>query len=437
MEPFKFSPEQRETYRAEHAPNATDAQWSFFIAECERRQLIPGVHVVFKLKLVDEWRPALSSWVKVAKVVLITTVNALRLIAERTGKFEGYGNTMYHYLEGTTDAIERNIPVNGKLFGVSVEGYRAGWKKPVFFFARFDAYAQKKDDGTLTSMWETRGPEQNAKCAEAGMLRMIAPEECGGLYIAEEFDKDTVLEKSTSVPVSATLPEARVAPVVNQEPGKVETTVFDPKTIPPVDPALKAILDADAKRREQELAQNAANAKACTAEPVKQAPTARKAPQPPKAPKAPLAAPSLPVQPETAAAGTPSLSTNPGGNTEAPSAVITGQEPAPQPTSQPKPVPAPPAPPTAKPAAVEGEDVPFEKAEYTKFLEGRCAKLVRDRLDKAAPNNKGGNLLRDYLHKVTGQKLQHIGRLTYERLISELEAMTPEAAIEFLKGAAK
>lgn len=427
MDVFTFSTEQKAAYRAEHAPSATDAQWEFFIMECERRRLVPGVHVAFKIKMVDEWSKALQNWAKVPKVVLITTVNALRLIAERGGKFEGYGATKYYYLEGS-ETIEKNIPVNSALYGVSVEGYRQGWRNPVFFFARYAAYVQNKDDGQPTSMWANRGPEQTAKCAEAGMLRMVAPEECGGLYLAEEFDKDTpaVQEQTAAAP----LPEARVAPAVNQSAGtteRIETTVFDPKTIPPVDPGLKAALARVAEATPEALIAATSPAPAAPKRPV----------APPKAPaavKVPAPAQSLPVQPSPVPVQAPNPPQVTGGTTEANGAAtpVTEQ----QPTSQPKPAPAPPAPPTAKPAPVEGEDAPFSKEEYTKFLEGRCAKLVRDRLDKAAPG-KGGNLLRDYLHKVTGKKLQHIGAKTYESLISALEAMTPEAAIEFLKERAK
>ena len=91
-----FTAEQKAAYRAVLAPNSTDAQWLYFITECERRQLVPGVHVVFTLKQASEWNRQLQAYVNTEKVTLITTIVALRLLAERTGKFAGYGDTIYY-----------------------------------------------------------------------------------------------------------------------------------------------------------------------------------------------------------------------------------------------------------------------------------------------------------------------------------------------------
>ena len=89
MEPLKFTEEQKRAYRAIVAPNATDAQWEYFCTECQRRNLIPGTHVVFQVRPAKEWNAQLQQQVTVQKVALVTTINALRLIAERSGKFKG------------------------------------------------------------------------------------------------------------------------------------------------------------------------------------------------------------------------------------------------------------------------------------------------------------------------------------------------------------
>ena len=94
-EPLKFTDEQRRAYRAAYASDATDDQFTLFIGECERRALIPGVHVFFQLRAAREYDKKLRQDVIVQKVTLITGINALRLIAERSGKFEGYGRFQY------------------------------------------------------------------------------------------------------------------------------------------------------------------------------------------------------------------------------------------------------------------------------------------------------------------------------------------------------
>ena len=57
---MNFTEEQKIAYRKTIAPNASDEQWSFFIAECERRALIPGVHVVFQLRKAPEFNAQLQ-----------------------------------------------------------------------------------------------------------------------------------------------------------------------------------------------------------------------------------------------------------------------------------------------------------------------------------------------------------------------------------------
>src|SRR5437899_11742756 len=98
METLRFTPEQSLAYRQVLAPEATDVQWTYFITECERRNLIPGVHVIFQVRYSNEFDRQLQREVSVGKVVLITTINALRLIALRSGKYKGHTPFEYHYM---------------------------------------------------------------------------------------------------------------------------------------------------------------------------------------------------------------------------------------------------------------------------------------------------------------------------------------------------
>ena len=185
IEPIRFTEEQKAAYRAVIAPNATDAQWEYFCTECQRRNLIPGTHVVFQVRPAKEWNAQLQQQVTVQKVALVTTINALRLIAERSGKFKGYGRFTYYYGDADGEPTKTSaIPLGRVPHAVSVELFRDGWVQPVFAHARYDACCQTKRDGNKevpTMMWTKRGEEQLAKCAEAFGLRMVAPEECGGL----------------------------------------------------------------------------------------------------------------------------------------------------------------------------------------------------------------------------------------------------------------
>src|ERR1700722_10119846 len=220
-EVLRFSEAEKAAFRSIYAPNSNAEQWALFINECERRQLVPGVHVVFQLRSASEWSQQLNRRVSVQKVTLITTINALRLIADRSGKYEGHGPFVYHYGVEGGDLKESRIPLGKIPHAVSVEGFRKDWRAPLFTTARYEAYAQMKDDGGTkvpTAMWAAgkgRGEEQLAKCCEALMLRTIAPEECAGLLISEELGNDIDKQEEAVAPVE--VPKQIIAPVVNQE----------------------------------------------------------------------------------------------------------------------------------------------------------------------------------------------------------------------------
>src|SRR5208337_4764480 len=152
---------------------------------------------------------------------LITTINALRLIAERTGHYDGHGPFIYYYGQESGDLKESKIPLGKVPHAVSVEGFRKDWKHPLFATARYDAYVQLKDDGgkkVPTLMWSSRGEEQLAKCAEAQMLRTVAPEECAGLLIDEELGNGVIDKEDVTSVTSVVLPQPIIAPPVNQAP---------------------------------------------------------------------------------------------------------------------------------------------------------------------------------------------------------------------------
>ena len=220
-EPLHFTDAEKSAFRSTYAPTASDDQFAIFINECQRRALVPGVHVVFNLRDAKEYNRELKQSVYVKRVALITTINALRLIAERTGHYDGHGPFIYYYGQESGDLKESKIPLGKVPHAVSVEGFRKDWKHPLFATARYDAYVQLKDDGgkkVPTLMWSSRGEEQLAKCAEAQMLRTVAPEECAGLLIDEELGNGVIDKEDVTSVTSVVLPQPIIAPPVNQAP---------------------------------------------------------------------------------------------------------------------------------------------------------------------------------------------------------------------------
>ena len=325
MEPLKFTEEQKRAYRAIVAPNATDAQWEYFCTECQRQNLIPGTHVVFQVRPAKEWNAQLQQQVTVQKVALVTTINALRLIAERSGKFKGYGRFTYYYGDADGEPTKTSaIPLGRVPHAVSVELFRDGWSLPVFAHARYDACCQTKRDGNKevpTMMWTKRGEEQLAKCAEAFGLRMVAPEECGGLYIDEEMpgkDREDAIESGSKVDVADVTnfpPAPTVAPTVNQAPAS-----FTPGLAAPIEVVRTSVFPTGAAPQLETLPANMGKAPA-PPDLVLPQPTPVPAPKaPPAAPPAPKMPPKPPVSAPVSAPA-PVLAPN---STPAPAAPVAG-----------------------------------------------------------------------------------------------------------------
>jgi hypothetical protein len=379
MAEIKFSEAEKKAYRAVYAPTGTtDEQWEVFISECQRRALIPGTHVVMQLRTTNEWDSTLRQRIPVKRVVFITTINALRLIAERNGKYRGHNAFLYYYPDDENGSIVTRIPgldektgrmIAQRVHAVSGEFLREGWN-PQFVVARLDAYAQKKDDGTLTAVWANRTPEQLAKCLEALGLRTVAPEECGGLYIREEIPDEEVETSTPIVQAPVTPPPSAVKiPTGNSLPASAPENV-QTNPIPEQLSAVGNISGPDPKESVPEIAQTAAE----KAEPAQQPMTVVSAPEKPAAPMAVAAQASI-------------------------------------------------------------GDAPATQKEREVFL-GRAAKILRDVLSKLQPPLKNDkDLIKAYfLRKVGVDKLSAISALKWEELLQTLEkAGSPEAVAEIIK----
>lgn len=223
--------------RAEYASNANDNQFELWMAACRHRRLQPVTDIVLQVRSVREYDPEIKAKVYKKRPVLITTINALRRLAERTGKYGGLLPSEWVYLDDTGNPSIRSPlplpdPQNPKKirepWAAIAYVVRKDFEKPIQGMARFRAYCQTYDDGGVTklnSTWSVRGPEQLEKCAESLACRRAFPEETAGLYIAEEIREDEGMneparEKMVDKVIS-TPPQATTTPSpVNQEPAK-------------------------------------------------------------------------------------------------------------------------------------------------------------------------------------------------------------------------
>jgi phage recombination protein Bet len=244
-----YTPEELQAIRQECAPGATDSQFTLFLTECKSRNLVPGRHVIFQLRRTSEYDSATGAKMWVSKPVLITTIPALRLIAQRSGEYLGQGREKYIYLDDKfSPTVESSIPLpdpKNPSFArdpwvAEATVYRKGFTEPMVGVARFEAYAstQKNKEGelVLTRTWSQRNCEMLSKCAEALALRKAFPEECAGLLLQEEL-------KSEEDPAPNTATVTNTAPLANTPaaPPPVNQVPAEPTSAPRPGEKVKAV----------------------------------------------------------------------------------------------------------------------------------------------------------------------------------------------------
>lgn len=121
-----------------------------------------------------------------------TGIDGFRVIAERSKQYAGQDAPEWLTKEhGWVPAFIKELHGDHPL-AARVKVYRHDWERPMVGIATWDEYAQTKRNGSLTQMWEQRGPGQLAKCAEALALRKAFPQDLSGLYTDDEMQSQVV-----------------------------------------------------------------------------------------------------------------------------------------------------------------------------------------------------------------------------------------------------
>jgi phage recombination protein Bet len=190
-----------------------------FLQHCARTGLDPIARQIYSIarKSKDQlkWQIQIS-------------IDGARLVAERTGQYEGQ-TTPEFTSDGVTWTQVWLSPEPPKAARVGV--YRRGFREALYAVALWDAYAQTKDEWSggqktgrvvVTEMWQKMGPLMLAKCAEMLALRKAFPQDLSGLYSSEEMSQaDKPAEPQAQQPersTSAVAPEP--APAAQRPPSK-------------------------------------------------------------------------------------------------------------------------------------------------------------------------------------------------------------------------
>ncbi len=178
----QFSPDKVALIKRTIADGATDDELALFIYQCQRTGLDPFARQIYSIQR-QVYDPKLNR--KVSKMITQVSIDGLRLIAERTGKYAGQIGPFWCGPDNVWLDVwtSKEYPTAAKV-GV----IRSDFKEPLYSIALWSEYAPIYE-GKVGPMWAKFPAHQLAKCAEALSLRRAFPQDLSDLYTPEEMNQ--------------------------------------------------------------------------------------------------------------------------------------------------------------------------------------------------------------------------------------------------------
>ena len=200
----EFSNSQVDLIKRTVAKGATDDELAMFLHQCKRMGLDPIAKQLIFQKYNTKDGP---------RVTFITTVDAYRVIADRTGLYAGNDEPVFT-MNG--DKLEKATCTVWKF----VRAERVAFSATVYW----DEYCPQppKDH-----MWRRMPHVMLGKCAEAAALRKAFPNDLQGAYIREEMEQADEPVRVTQAPVVARTP-AKIMAEIGYDP---EPEVYEAEVI--------------------------------------------------------------------------------------------------------------------------------------------------------------------------------------------------------------
>jgi phage recombination protein Bet len=172
-----FDRAQVELVKSTVAVGATDMELALFLQTAKHRGLdVFARQLHFVKRKQRRQDPTTGVWGEVMVGTMQTGIDGFRLIADRTGKYDGQDEPEYEY-----------EPDGKTLRRASVRIFRKDIPRPFVGTAYWREYADFDNDGRPRAMWKRMPHVMLAKCAEALALRKAFPENLSGLYTDDEM----------------------------------------------------------------------------------------------------------------------------------------------------------------------------------------------------------------------------------------------------------
>lgn len=208
-----FNPEELEVIQGNLLKGAPEHEVKRFLITCERTGLDPFSRQIYghiqntNKRYKDAQGKWQDNWQK--SLVIITSIDGFRAIAERSGEYRGQTAPEWHYSDDEGKQAWRDVFVpkrDGKGNPLTIPDacrvgiLRANFEGVCYGVANFQSFAKytRDDDGvSLDLFWKKMPEHMIAKIAEAQGFRKAFPLLACGLFVEEEISRlDTEEEEA-------------------------------------------------------------------------------------------------------------------------------------------------------------------------------------------------------------------------------------------------